>query len=389
MRKIVFVLTFLLLLTATLSGCADVDGGYTFSSTDISNSQDLSNDDKSSLPDDKSSNVSPDSVIDIPSECKIYKQKLKTFSEDQLLSFFSETPEKTYDTGGDNTVCVCVLGSQRGTTDGTSLAYTTDAGMICALSYDTIGTLYNEQSDIVSLEFADFDNVLEAVEEQMSKLGFPLDEWFVNKVYTVKAADLDKYKQAQYNAVIENPYSLDESELQKEIEQADRVNKYPSKDSYVIDIKFKLSDVKIYTGNTFHYGEYGYRVFGVNCQMIYSKDGLERISIFNVYETESYEDAEIISPTKARELLDKKYNEIIFNGDFNINSTELIYMPIPQENLGDYANRFETRPFYAVHYILTEYDNGEAVSSNVTTYFDAVTGTELTTERVETDMIVD
>lgn len=388
MRKIVIAASVFLLLTTTLGGCANVDGENTSESTNnvsVSNSEELSNNYETSSSDDKI-NVSSDSIMEIPSKCKIYNQKVKTFTEDQLLSLFSETPERTY--YNETNTTVYVSSTERGNTDGTDLTFLTDAGMLCAMSYDKVGSLYDEQSEIVNLDFATFDKVLEAVEKQMSQLGLSSNEWFVNKVYTVKAADLDRFKEAQYNAAQENPYSLDESELQKEIEQADRINKYPSKDTYYIDLRFKNDGIKMYTGNGLVYGESsGYRVFGSSCEIVYSKDGFELVSIYNVYETQTSEDVEIIAPEQAQELISKKYNDIIFNGEFEVSGIELIYIPIPQEDLGDYANKFETRPFYAFYYTLTEKNNGETTSGNVITYFDAITGDELATERIATGIM--
>ena len=389
MRKMIIAAAVLLLLTTTLGGCANVDGEYTSESTDnvsVSNSEELSNDYATSSSDNKTIDVSSDSIGEIPSKCKIYKQKVKTFTEDQLLSLFSETPERTY--YNETNTAVYVSSTERGNTDGTDLTFLTDTGMLCAMSYDKVGSIYDEQSEIVNLDFAAFDKVLDAVEKQMSQFGFSSNEWFVNKVYTVKSADLDRFKETQYNAAQENPYSLDESELQKDIEQADRINKYPSKDTYYIDLRFKIDGIKMYTGNGLVYGESsGYRVFGSSCQIVYSKDGFECISIYNVCETETSEEVEIIAPEKAQELVNKKYNDIIFNGEIEVYNIELIYMPIPQENLGDYANRFETRPFYAFYYTLTEKNNGETTSGNVITYFDAITGDELATERIATGIM--
>lgn len=388
MRKKIIAVAILLSLTATLGGCANVDGENTSKLADsisVSKSEELSN--KYEIPSSSSSNdktieSSSDSAGESPSKCKIYMQKVKTFTEDQLLSFFSETPERIY--YDETNTIVYTSGTERGNTDGTDLTFLTDAGMLCAMSYDMVGSSYDgEQSKIENLDFAAFGEVLEAVEKQMIKFGFTSDEWFVNKVYTIKADDLDRFKETQYNAANENPYNLDESELQKEIEQANRINKYPSKDSYYIDLRFKIDNIKMYTGNGLQYGgDANYQILGSSCTVCYSKDGFELISIYNVCETESSEDTDIISPNEAQKLITHKYNDIIFNGEIEVNSMELIYMAIPQNDLNVYFSNFETRPFYVFYYTLTEECYGETISSNVITYFDAVTGNELATERI-------
>ena len=367
-----------------MGGCANVDGETT-NGISVSNSEEFSNYyeiPSSSSMSDKTIESSPDNTGESPAKCKIYTQKVKTFTEAQLLNFFSETPEKSY--YDETHTTVYTSGTERGNTDGTDLTFLTDAGMLCAMSYDTVGSAYDgDENKIENLDFADFSDVLEAVEKQMDKFGFTSDEWFVNKVYTIKAVDLDEFKKAQYNAAQENPYSLDENELQKEMEQADRINKYPSKDSYYIDLRFKIDNIKMYTGNGLQYGgDANYQILGSSCTICYSKDGLELFSIYNVYETDASEDTDVISPSEAQGLITHKYSDIIFNGEIEVNNMELIYMAIPQNNLNDYFSNFETRPFYAFYYTLTEEYYGETISSNMITYFDAVTGNEFATERI-------
>lgn len=376
MKKPVIAAALLLSLAFAMGGCANVDGEDTPKTSNNSNFLEAFSSDNTTIDSSSEKNV------EFLPKCKIYMQKVKTFSEEQLLSFFSEMPERTY--YAETKTAVYTSTSESGNTDGTDLTFLTDAGMLCAMSYDTVGSYYDgEQSEIVNLEFAAFDDVLESVEKQMSEFGFSANEWFVNKVYTIKARDLDRFKEEQYNAAKENTFGLDEDELQKEIEQAERINKYPSKDSYYIDLRFKIDDIKMYTGNGLVYGgDANYQILGSSCTICYSKDGFELFSIFNVCETVSAEDVEIISPNEARELITKKYDDIIFNGKLEVNTIELIYIPIPQNDLNVYFSKYETRPFYVFYYSLTEEQNGETISENAITYFDAITGDELATQRI-------
>lgn len=369
-------------MAVNLCGCADIDGD---------NSSDLRGDGQAS--DYSSSDESVDNEIlmnvgeksDFPTKCKVYKSKAKSFTEEQLLSLFTETPERTY--YSETNVAVYTSSSERGNTDGKNLNFSTDAGMLCEMAYDTVGSYYDgEQAGSADLDFAALDEVLETVEKRLNELGFSSEEWFVNGFYTVKAADLDSFKQKQYEAAAENPYNLSESELQKEIAGAERIKKYPSKDCYYIDIAFKIDGFEMYAGiNGLPYA--GSYVLGSSCKICCSKDGIEAVEIYNVCETETSEDVEIIAPDKAQELIIKKYNDIVFDGEIEVNSIELIYMPIPQNDLGDYNNRFEVCPFYAFYYTLTEGNSGEK-SSDAVTYFNAETGKELATVRQMSGMFI-
>ena len=78
----------------------------------------------------------------------------------------------------------------------------------------------------------------------------------------------------------------------------------------------------------------------------------------------------------------KKYDDIIFDGEVEVRNIELVYMPIPQNDLGEIADRFETRPFYAFYCTITEERGGKTVSEKIISYFDAVTGDEFATEQI-------
>lgn len=89
MKNRIFAGIFALCTAASLCGCADVDGN---------NLPVLKQDEQGS------SFSSADSEIEVnvgekqefPTKCKIYRQTAVNFTEEQLLSFFSETPERTY-----------------------------------------------------------------------------------------------------------------------------------------------------------------------------------------------------------------------------------------------------------------------------------------------------
>lgn len=302
----------------TLYGCADVDG----------NNSVIKQDEQSS------SNNSADSEIEMnvsekkehPTKCKIYRQTAVNFTEEQLLSFFSETPERTF--YRESNTAVYTAETEHGNTSGNSLNFLTDTGSLCMMAYGAV------------------------------------------------------FKEEQIKSVKKNPYNLNESEMQKEIEAAERIAKRKSKDFYYIELRPQFDEIPTYSGYAVHHGEHDRFVVPASCEICFSADGIESFSVSNIAKTQTFEEVEIIPFDKAKELILKKYDSIIFDGEVAVNSVELVYMAIPQNDLGEIASRFETRPFYAFHCTITEERGGKTVSENITTYFDAVTGDEFATEQI-------
>lgn len=116
----------------TLYGCADVDG----------NNSVIKQDEQSS------SNNSADSEIEMnvsekkehPTKCKIYRQTAVNFTEEQLLSFFSETPERTF--YRESNTAVYTAETEHGNTSGNSLNFLTDTGSLCMMAY---GAVFKEE----------------------------------------------------------------------------------------------------------------------------------------------------------------------------------------------------------------------------------------------------
>ncbi len=321
---------------------------------------------------------------EFPSKCGIFKQTAKSFTEEQLLSFFSEKPERTYyDT---RNLTAYTSESERGNTDGTNINFSTDAGILCMEAY---GGNYGEgiYTSDEELELVPRDKMLEDIKKLMAQFGFSQNEWYISNCNSVKAELLDEFKDRTYKAMIkeleENPYSLDEYELNEIKSQAERTMNRPSKDFYYLDIRFKINEIPIYPERTLYYGnEIGQSVHTASCVICYSKDGIEHISIGNIPITGSSEEVGIIEYEEARELISKKYSDIVFNGEVEVSDMKLVYLAIPQNTPGVYNKSFETRPFWAFRCKLTEERDGKPFTTDCITYFDAVTGAEFGTEQL-------
>ncbi len=359
-----------------MCGCADVDGS---SSSVLKQDEQSSGNGSSveSVADDVSEKVVEKQ--EYPTKCKIYRQTAKNFTEEQLLSFFSETPERTY--YSESKTAVYTAETELGNVGENSLNFLTDTGSLCMMAY---GAVYGEgiEEKTQNFDFASRDEIFGKAVEKLKELGVSEGDWYINKLYAVSADDLEKFKEEQIKSVKNNPYNLNESELQKEIEAAERIAKRKSKDFYYIQLRPEFDKIPTYTGSTVCYGNGDYFVVPASCEICYSEDGIESFSVSNIAETQTFEEVEIIPFDKAKALILKKYDDIIFDGEVAVNSIELVYMPIPQNDLGEISSRFEARPFFAFYCTITEERGGNTISENITTYFDAVTGDEFATEQI-------
>lgn len=376
MKNRIFAAILALCTAASLCGCADVDGS---SSSVLKQDEQSSGNGSSdvSAGDNVSENVGEKK--EYPTRCKVYKQIAKTFTEEQLLSFFSETPERTY--YSESNTAVYTAETELGNTSGNSLNFLTDTGSLCMMAY---GAVYGEGIDEKpqNFDFASRDEIFGKAVEKLKDFGVSEGDWYINKLYAVSADDLEKFKEEQIKSVKENPFNLNESEMQKEIKAAERIAKRKSKDFYYIELRPKFDNIPTYSGYAVHHGEHDRFVVPASCEMCYSADGIESFSVSNIAETQTFEEVEIIPFDKAKELILKKYDDIIFDGEVEVKNIELVYMPIPQNDLGEIASRFEARPFYAFYCTITEERGGKTISENITTYFDAITGDEFATEQI-------
>ncbi|MCI7759730.1 MAG: hypothetical protein MSH49_06860, partial [[Eubacterium] saphenum] len=114
-----------------------------------------------------------------------------------------------------------------------------------------------------------------------------------------------------------------------EIEAAERIAKLKSKDFYYIELRPEYDKIHTYSGYAVHHGIRDCFVVPASCEMCYSEDGIESFSVSNIAETQTFEEVEIIPFDKAKELILKKYDDIIFDGEVEVRNIELVYMPIP------------------------------------------------------------
>ncbi len=332
---------------------------------------------------------------EFPSKCKIYKQTAVKFTDEQLFDLFDEhkecgTPQKSeYWTDKDH---YYESESAMGYIDeGCRLRFWTDKGdfyedAIYFLEvYDGADKeqLYTDGD----LDFASRDEVLEKIRTELSeRYGINPDEWWAFEFKAVKKECLEKVKQQAYHDVYESDETVesDDPGLEKERYYYEKIKDVPTEDFYYLDMRFKIDDIPLFMGGLLDVGgfESGRGVTTSFFDLVYGKNGIESISISPAYETdrENAQEVELIPADQAWGLIQKKFDDILKAYPPEILDMKLFYLPIPQNDLGEYGQNFELRPYYGFFGKQTDEFEGETYSYAFATYFDAVTGEELATQ---------
>lgn len=389
--KLVIAVIFMISLAVTLCGCADVNSGKKIVASNL-NSNQISYPIVEESTSSTSSNGREDKSKDtnsFPTKCKIYKQTMKLFTEEQLLSLFSGTPEKVDTYKGR---IEYKTATERGfVSDSGVLYFSTPAGnkfdTICALDFLKENNIEGYVDG--ELDFATRDEILEQVKALMQD-NFELapEDWYIEKFYAMKKEAFDLYKELILQEAAQIATSSTEYEHKKLDEESAVLKNITGEDYYFISLRFKLDSIPTFPARVFYYSQDNSKVIiGSMGTMIFTKNGIEYAAFNNMRDTDKANavDVNIISSEEAKELMQKKIDSVIWEGEVDIYDVKLEYLPIPQNNLGESFTRFDTRPFYAVYYNMPEKVNNQLVLSKVITYFDAVTGEELGTEWIETD----
>ncbi len=401
-QKDYFAMSAIAIVMATLlCGCGNVDGNVI--SADSEEDSEQTSELIYNLPIISSESSIRDSVIEseinfstqYPTTAKIYQQKRKTFTEEQFFNLFDEEPRQN-DRSTSDYIVYDNDHQHAFLYEGKNLTFYTDTGDL----FDSVYFDYSENPDEISgeyidengeLAFASRNEVLEKIAGQMqSKFGISSEEWEADSLVAIKKEAVDCYK----SKIIQNAResedstsSIENNDEEKAKVLAEKYNALPSDEFYYIKLKFKIDEIPIYSGFIFTYGaDRRYSIYAPECYLIYTKNGIEYIVLYYLYANDTSEgtpiDTELIGTDEALNILMQKYNSIIFNGEIEVYDMNLIYLPIPQNDLDEYFENFETRPFYAFSCRQTEIFEGERVSSEFVAYIDAITGRDLGTESI-------
>lgn len=396
-------------LTVSVCGCGNVDGisppassgsiaeqtsslmsGLTESSSDLSGLT------------SSAVNSEVGSSTEFPNKCKIYKQTSVQFTDEQLFDWFDRFPEcgepqkSEYYSGEYHRYEAD--GCEGYISDGNCFSFWTKAGNFYDSYYSSVSSRpYNDPDRVYmsadgELDFASRDEVLQNLRTELAEsFGIMPEEWWALEFSAVKKEGLEAYKQSAYESAYGNTDDTDDTDnpgtavrREKEKEYYERIKDQPARDFYHIEIRYKVDDIPIFYGGILDIDKnlMGRAVFSTISSIVYTERGIEDIVISPAYETDfsDYTEAELLPAEQARGLLQKKYEDIISDSVPEVDDMKLIYLPIPQNDLGEYSKRYELRPHYVLYSTETEVFEGETIVYQVETYFDAVTGIELASQ---------
>lgn len=387
--------------------CADVDGDH---SSMVGGSSSVQIVDSMGISIDASLNQTPgltDNSVDtssvsgetstviieqaFPEKCRIYKQKTKMFTEDQLLKLFDDNPQRTEESLEGYSCITYTSDKYTGDiTNGTALSFYSQAGSDHIVVFESLSSHTDEEKYISSkdsLSFKSREKTLEDLQLQLKNLfDITPDEWWAKDFYAVKKEGVDFYKEKITEEAAADAANSDESvddKLQYSFQKLDNIT---SEDYYVLNIKFQIDGIPMYEGDGFDYG-FGnaYSVPGSVAQIVYGENGIERLDLYYLTETDtssdSFREVTLIAADKTQELIRNKFSSVILDADVEVYDCKLFYLPIPQNDLNSLFENYEAKPYYAFYWKETRSDEDETYVANYITYFDAVTGKELGTER--------
>lgn len=387
MRKHKLLLAITAALSVLLSGCASVDGepsmvNSTANPVQISNTVSAVNNENFDNP-------------KYPGKCKIYKATTLQFNDEQLFDLFNAhpecgTPQKSeyysddyhrYEANG----CMGFI------SDGDNFHFWTDKGTFYESVHYYFSHLENCDEKLMNsnedLDFLTRDEALKAVQKELSeRFGISPDDWYASEFDAVKKDGVEAFKQKSYRDAYEPEKIYEGDDLEKEKQYYEMIKDLPEDGYYYFNIKYKVGDMPIFPGFLLDIGDFSSSrrsVQGTQTYLVYGRNGIEYIGIHPVYnvDTSEYTEAELIPYDEARGLIQKKYDDLIGGNQVEVLAMHLVYLPVPQRDLGGYMN-YELRPHYGFYTNETETYEGKTYDIKYITYFDAVTGEELSSEQL-------
>lgn len=393
-------------LAVSVCGCGNVDGTSSSAGSESTAEQTplVSEFTGSSEPSEPTSSAVNSEVggEEFPRKCKIYKQTSVMFTDEQLFAWFDRFPEcgepQKSEYYSEENHRYKADGCEGYINDGDCFSFWTKAGQFYDSYYSSVSSRPENDPDRVyisadgELDFSSRDEALKKVQTELAEcFGIMPEEWWALEFSAVKKEGLEAYKQDAYKSAYENADDTDDTENpgaavrhEKEKEYYEKIKDQPARDFYHIEIRYKVDDIPIFYGGILDIDKnlMGRAVFSTISSVVYTERGIEDIVISPAYETDFSDctEAELLPAEQARGLLRKKYEDIISESVPEAEDMKLMYLPIPQNDLGEYGKRYELRPYYILYSTETEVFEGKTIFYQVETYFDAVTGEELASQ---------
>lgn len=365
MKKIVLFIVFGLSLLL-LSGC-----GVSLKSNETNTSSNVNSNENPVIAENVISKF--EQTLETPRKCNIYNATIGSISSESMNEyFFDGKAQKSTDSNDTNVLFD--LDNRHGILSDNGFVFYTDNGnkFDDAASYFLNDPNASLLDNSVEFDFATKEAAESEIMSFLEQVGLKSEKAIIEQTYSVSKENFNEYKAyLSKTASAENDAKIGE--------QAENVSKIDSEDFYYFDIGFLEDKIPIYSGGAYYYGEGDNDTFaGTRFTIVYTQNGIEYVSAFFLYQTDSVvESVDIIDFPKAKELLNDKYENIFFDSVITFDRAELVYLPFPQNTLNERFKKFVLRPYYAFYGYQSAEIDGETYKSDFTVYFDAVTGKEL------------
>ncbi len=310
---------------------------------------------------------------EIPKKCKVYNATIKCI-EPELMNelFFDGTGSETVDPDGETVNFEAE--NKHGYSGPNRFLFYTDNGT----KFDDAVTYYldnpNEayMDNTSDLSFSSRNDALGNVMKFIDELGLDPEKAVIRNMYGIKKEGLDFYKDFLYKTAAEE----NDDKIKA---QAEALSSIAGEDFYFINMTFSEYDIPVYSGKTYQYGADDHDTFtGTKFSLIYTKNGIEYFSAFYLYQKDDViSDSEIISFSEAQTLLKNKYDNMFVDNEIKFYDAELLYIPFPQNTLNEQYKKFIIRPYYVFYGTENVEIDGKNYNSEISVFFDAVTGKEL------------
>lgn len=368
-----FAICCILLTISLITGCGARE------TTDLSsNTADISDAGLSDIPDyiekTLSSGVDVKAAVDAPSldtgnvsnyECVPMKMNTETVCRTLLRGSITQTSEgDDTDSASDFTVYTDESGA--------TLASDKDIWIMYeAADFADIRTDFDDESAAApqtDFDFADADTADKEIRELLKELG--LEVYAKSEYMSYDHITLEKKNLEQFEGFADIP------EFQDEIDGIRRIPWSDEYDCYCFTYYGAVDGIKLNTSDRELKASF---VPGSIIRAVYSREGIQRLEISCIYTPEKVlEERTLCNLDTVLDSIDRKYNSIILQGDYEVTSMELDYTATQSG-----TDTYTLEPVWkcAVHhrYETQDKESERVVSAQETNiiYIDAVTGAEI------------
>lgn len=231
-----------------------------------------------------------------------------------------------------------------------------------------------------NLDFATREQAMQALGDYLNSLGIAPGNWEAAEFSAITKATVEDYRKSVY----EEATNSDNSDAEKDGSYYNQIKDIPAEDFYCFKIVTKPDgNIPLFSDAVIQVGKTDKNIAGQSIDIVYTQNGFEFVYFSRIVELDNSaapEEVTLIGEEKAKDAF-KESQDVLFDGEIAIKEIDLIYLPIPQNDLNRYAEDFETRPFYVISFDKIEEYEGRTVTTDWKAFIDGVTGEKLTEQQ--------